>query len=175
MESTTTSTQTLQVQQDWNNDGFLRITGARTIRRYIELEYELLPKLPVDKWGIFFAFSQQQFDDGYKGLLKRGLIAEGEKVKHFGGGCYGITEAMKRWAQEAKAIEDQIRAECDPYEVYLEEYNNYECCIDWDGDDRAVEKVISIFGLERTRKAIQGRRFRALSPIEDIAEAMKKN
>lgn len=175
MESTTTTTQTLLVQQDWNNDGFLRITGARTIKRYLQLEYEQATNLPINKWGLFFAFSQEQFEVGYKDLLKRGLIAEGEKVKNFGNGCFGTVEAMKRWAKEITAIEDQIRAECDPYEVYLEEYNNYECCIDWDGDERAVEKVLSIFGLERTRKAIQGRRFRALSPIEDIAEAMKKN
>ena len=82
---------------------------------------------------------------------------------------------MKRWAAEQKAIEDKIREECDPYEVSLEEFNNYECCIDWDGDERAVEKVISIFGLERTREAIEGRRFRAISPIDDIAESMKRN
>lgn len=169
-----TNTTTLEVRQDWNNDGFLRITGARTIRRYNELMQQQ-SNLPVDKWGIFFAFDQRQFDDGYKGLVARGLIKDGEKIKSFGNGCFGISEAMKRWAREIKAIEDRIREECDPYEVYLDEYNNFECCIDWDGDDRAVERVLSIWGVERTRAAIQGKRYRAGNTIEEIAENMNRN
>lgn len=165
---------TLQVRQDWENDGFLRITGARTIKRYNELN-EQQYNLPIDKWGIFFAFDQRQFDEGYKGLVARGLIKDGEKVKSFGNGCFGILEAMKRWMSEVNNIEEKIRQECDPYEVYLEEYNNYECCIDWDGDDRAVEKVLALYGLDRTREAINGKRFRINHTIDQIYESMQRD
>lgn len=164
----------LSVRQDWNNDGFLLISGARTIRRYNELQQQEY-NLPLNEWGIFFAFDQRQFDDGYKGLVTRGLIKAGEKIKSFGNGCFGISEAMKRWAREVKAIEDRIREECDPYEVYLDEYNNFECCIDWDGDDRAVEKVLSIFGLARTKEALNGKRFRICSSIDAIAAGTERN
>ena len=164
---------TLKVTQDWNNDGFLRITGAQTIKRYNELT-EKQRNIPCDKYGVFFAFDQRQFDEGYKVLVKRGLIQDGELVKSFGNGCFGVLEGMKRWMLEARAIDAQIAQECDPYEVYLYEYNNYECCIDWDGDQRAVEKVISLFGVERTKEALWGKRFRAHGTVDEIADEMKE-
>ena len=70
---------TLQVRQDWDNDGVLRITGARTIKRYNELNQQQY-NLPIDKWGIFFAFSVDQFNTGYAGLVKRGIIKDGEVI-----------------------------------------------------------------------------------------------
>lgn len=163
----------VQVRQDWDNDGFLRITGAETLTRYSELR-EQQYKIPCDKYGVFFAFSQDQFDQGYKGLVKRGLIKDGEKIKRFGGGAYGILEGMKRWMKESHEIDEKIRTECDPYEVYLYEYNNFECCIDWDGDTRAVEEVIRLFGMDGARK-LEGRRMRACDTLDDIAERMLNN
>ena len=160
----------VQVQQDWNNDGFLRITGAETLVRYSELR-EKQHHIPVGKYGIFFAFSKEQFEQGYKGLVQRGLINDGDKVFRFGGGAYGTREGMRRRMEEDNAIDEQIRTECDPYEVYLYEYNNFECCIDWDGDQRAVEAVIRLFGYERAKAALQGRRYRACGSIEEIAKA----
>lgn len=162
----------VQVRQDWNNDGFLRITGAETLQRYSEL-CQQQNNIPIDKYGVFFAFDQGQFDNGYKGLVKKGFIKEGEKIKSFGQGCFGILDGMKRWMKECRDIDDQIRAECDPYEVYLYEYNNFECCIDWDGDTRAVEKVISLFGAAGAA-ALQGRRMRAYETIDAIEENMNK-
>ena len=169
METTTTQ---LQVTQDWDNDGFLRISGARTLKLYYELR-DQQHEIPVTEYGIFFAFSKEQFEDGYKGLVKRGLIKDGDKIKHFDCGAFGTIEGMKRWIKEADAIDKRIREECDPYEVYLEEYNNYECCIDWDGDQRAVEAVLRLYGLERTKQAIYGRRFRKCGEIDAIWESMK--
>ena len=164
----------VQVTQDWDNDGFLRITGAETIARYNELRHQQY-EIPVKEYGVFFAFSQEQFDEGYKYLVKKGFIKDGEKVKRFGNGAFGTLEGMQRWMREAEAIDEKIRKECDPYEVYLDEYNNHECCIDWDGDDGAVRKVLEIYGLEVTVAAIQGRRFRACGSIEAIYNEMSKN
>lgn len=161
----------VQVKQDWDNDGFLRITGAETLARY----HELLQKqssIPVTEYGVFFAFSNEQFEEGYKGLVKRGLIQDGDRIKRFGNGAFGTLEGMKHWVREAAAIDAQIRTECDPYEVYLDEYNNHECCIDWDGDDRAVEKVLALFGMDATVAAITGRRMRVCHTVEEIAERM---
>ena len=161
----------VQVTQDWDNDGFLRITGAETLARYHELQ-DKQHNIPVTEYGVFFAFSNQQFDEGYKNLVKRGLIKDGDRIKHVSNGAFGTLEGMRRWVQEAAAIDAQIKAECDPYEIYLDEYNNYECCIDWDGDDRAVERVLSFFGMEATVAALTGRRFRPTHTIEEIAEMM---
>lgn len=161
----------VQVQQDWDYDGFLRITGAETLARYSEL-CEKQRTIPVDKYGIFFAFSNEQFEQGYKGLVQRGLISDGDKICRFGGGAYGTRGGMRRWKEESDAIDKQIADECDPYEVYLYEYNNFECCIDWDGDQRAVEAVLRLFGPKRTKDALMGRRFRACSSIEEISNAI---
>ena len=152
-------------------DGALSITGAQSLRRYREL-LEQQRTIPVDKYGIFFAFGKKQFDEGYKDLVNRGLIQEGEKVKNFGNGCYGTFEGIKRWMDEAKAIDNQIAEECDPLEVYYEEYNNFECCLDWDGDRRAVEKVISIYGVDCTRQALDGKRFKAWGTVDAVAAKM---
>lgn len=160
---------TVEAHPNWEWDGSLQITGAQTLQRYRELR-EKQCRIPIDKYGIFFAFSQEQFNNGYKGLVSRGIIQEGDKIKSFGQGIYGTSEAMKRWVAEATAIDNQIADECDPLEIYYEEYNNYECCLDGDGDTRAVEKVISIFGAPATAKALAGRRFRAYEDVDSIAQ-----
>lgn len=163
----------VQIKQDWDNDGFLRISGDETLKHYSELR-ERQHKIPVSEYGIFFAFSQEQFDEGYKGLVKRGLIKDGDKIKRFPCGAFGLKEGMLRWMKEVDEIEEQIVRECDPYEIYLYEYNNYECCIDWDGDERAVEAVLRLYGLECTEKALTGRRFRPCKEIDSIYANMKE-
>lgn len=174
--NTEVSSTTFTVHRDFENyDGCLVWKGAKTLRRYRELT-ESQSKLPLEKWGVFFAYSKKQFDEGYKGLVSRGLIKDGDKVVSFGQGAYGLRDGMKRWAEECENIDRQIAAECDPYEVYCEEYNNYECCIAWEGDERAVEKVLSIFGYERTREALPNdRRFSMSGSIEKIWENVKNN
>lgn len=174
--NTTVSQTTFTVHQDFENyDGCLSWTGAKTLRRYRELS-ESQSKLPLDKWGVFFAYSKDQFDRGYKGLVQRGLIKEGDKVASFGQGVYGLRDGMKRWVEECEKIDRQIAAECDPYEVYCEEYNNYECCIAWEGDERAVEKVLTLFGYERTRAVLTNeRRFSMCGSLEKIWANVNKD
>jgi len=162
-----------QVKQNWENDGVLQITGAETLVRYGELK-ERQHNIPVREFGIFFAFSNEQFKEGYNDLVKRGLIQDGDRVCGFGAGAYGLRDGMKRWVEEANGLDAKIASECDPYEVYCYEYNNFECCIDYDGDERAVKEVLRLFGLERTQEALQGRRFRECGMIDDIYEQMKK-
>ena len=173
METATKSTVKAERNPEW--EGSLRITGDRTLRLYRQLQEEQR-SIPVDKYGLFFAFSKEQFETGYKGLVQRGLIADGDKVRSFGGGCYGTAAAFNRWAEEAEAIDRRIAAECDLLEVYYEEYNNYECCLDWDGDLRAVEKVISIFGADRVRAELtDDKRFRHWGNIDGIIAEMERD
>jgi len=169
MEKTITTTKghSIRVWQNPDLDYTLSVDGAKTLRRYRELT-EQRNSLPVEDYGLFFAFSKAQFDRGFDNLVKRGIIPADGKVIAFGGGTYGTKEAFERWYNECKAIDEKIVAECDPYEVYIEEYNNYECCIDWDGDERAVKLVLDLYGLERTKAALEGNRFRACGSINGI-------
>lgn len=162
---------TVQVTQDWSNDGFLRISGDQTLQRYQQLNDQLY-RLDLPALGIFCAFSTEQFKAGLADIKARGLFKEGDKLQQ-AAGCFGTAESWQRYDTAVQGIKAQIKAECDPYEVYLYEYNNYECCIDWDGDDRAVEAVLKIWGLEETAAALYGRRIRSNSTIGEIYENLK--
>ena len=167
---TTAKGHTVRVWQNPDYDGSLSWEGVKTLRRFRELT-EKRSQIPVEKYGLFFAFSDDQFKKGYDGLVKRGLITQGGTVKSFGLGVYGTREAFDRWLAECKAIDKQIVAECDPYEVYLEEYNNYECCIDGDGDRRAVMAVVNLFGAETAVKVLRPEvRFRRYGILSDLVE-----
>ena len=160
------------VRQDWERDGFLIITGAPTIKRYQELCNE---KTSIDthKLGIFFAFSKEQFSKGYKDLVERGFIKDGDKVCSCFGG-YGKKESFDKYFEIIDSLNEKIKTECDPYEVYLHEFNNYECCISWDGDEEAVRVVIRIFGREVAEEALQGRRKREFYSFNDIIKRAEK-
>lgn len=152
-------------------DGALTITGAKTLKRYREL-CESRDRLPLDKFDLFAAFTPSQLKDGYEGLVARGVIKDGDKVKSFGAGIYGTREGLDRFKAAVKAINEQISKECDPLEIYCEEFNNYECCLDWDGDQRAVQAVLRLFGLDRTKQALEGKRFLKCGTIEGIFASM---
>ncbi len=152
--------------QDWDNDGFLVIKGEGTLKRYSELK-EQGNTVSFDKIGVFAAFSNEQFKEGYDRLVKLGHIKDGDKVYHLCGGCYGTKEGYERLAAFYDGIEKIIQSECDPQEVYYYEYNNYECCIAYDGDYDAMKQIILTFGKEAASKV---KRFRAMYTIDEIIE-----
>ena len=127
-------------KRDWNRDGFLVISDAKTLDRYEELEKQ---KHEVSDKEIFFAFSDEQLQEGLK---KSGLSSE--QIYHFGAGMFGTIEGHDRLYNKIKAIDENIRKECDPKEVYWYEYNNHESFINWEGDTDAWNKVLHIFGEE---------------------------
>jgi len=53
----------------------------------------------IEKYGAFFAFSNEQFREGYKNLVERGFLEDGEKVVHIKAGMYvpkrNVDEFMK--------------------------------------------------------------------------------
>ena len=152
--------------QDWDNDGFLVIKGEGTLKRYSELK-EQMHTVSFDKIGIFAAFSNEQFKEGYDRMVKLGHIKDGDKVYHLAAGCYGTKEGFERLTTYYEDIENTIRAECDPQEVYYYEYNNFECCIAYDGDYDAMKQIILTFGEDAASKV---KRLRAMYTIDEIIE-----
>ena len=156
----------ITVIQDWDNDGYLSYTGAETLTKYQELNKQI-SNAPWDKLGVFAAFSQQKFDEGYRRLIETGKLKEGEKIVRLGSGVYGSKESAEKLEAFYDNIYERIKNECDPQEVYFYEYNNFECCIAYDGDEDAIRKVIDIFGIEAARKV---KRFNAYKLLDEIAK-----
>ena len=170
MEQTITTEQKAYITRDWDNDGFIIIHNAKTLDTYRELTYATEPD--INKYGVFFAFNQQQFDEGYNKLVKAGYIKEGEKVTRGYYGMFGVFSEMLRYIDWYKDKDKQVAELCDPQEVYWFEWRNHECNIDWDGDEPAMKKVISIFGIERARSI---RRTRGMYEFEEIISRMKED
>lgn len=152
------------VTQDWDNDGTLVISNAQTLQRYLELK-EINRNAPMDEFGIFFAFSKQQFEEGYNKLVQSGKITYGDKVQRGPGGSFGIKGAFDKLDEFYNTQDEMVKKECNPQEVYWYEYNNYECCIDYDGDKRAIQFIIETFGEQAARSV---KRFRAYYSIDEI-------
>ena len=151
----------MTVRQDWDNDGYLIIKGARTIKRFNELR-DKSSKVDVKKFRCFFALSDKQFEEGIKEIG----LGDDEKVVRGPAGLFGVRDGMDRLFEEWRKIDEEIKRECDPQEIYYYEYNNYECCIDWDGDERALKYIINMWGIETARKI---RRLNALHGVDEIA------
>lgn len=144
-----------------DNDGVLIYKNAKTLKHYQELR-DAQNNVNVKQFDVFFAFSNEQFAMGLKSIRP---LAEGEKLVRLGAGGFGTKDGAKRLFEFYDAIDAKIKAECDPQEVYVYEYNNHECCIAWDGDLEAIRLVISLFGEEAARKI---KRYNASMTVDDI-------
>ncbi len=134
----------VEFYQDWDrSEGGVCMVNAKTIKRYQELKNEQ-PK--SDRYGVFFAFDEQQFDEGRQRLIRNGYLKEGEKVCDAGSGMYGTEKEIDRFLQFYKEHEVLMAKECNPQEVYFCEWNNHECM--FTNDDAALKVVIGIFGKE---------------------------
>lgn len=102
----------VQARPDLDRDGFLVISKASTLARYRELRKETTDVIGKYNLAIFFAFNDEQFRTGYRGLVSRGLISEGDKVcSCLGGGTAPVRRgtgtsrysgnSIKRWPQSA--------------------------------------------------------------------------
>lgn len=148
-------------QVDTNNDGYVRMAGATTIDRYKALKYDEQP--PCGNY--FWAFDRKQLAAGYMRLKESGAVSEPNQLVNAGGGLFGTPKAidnLRMWEIKRGA---RIADECDPQEVYLYEYNNYESFISWDGDLEPIMIIISIWGYEVAQKI---ERLSATRTIEQI-------
>lgn len=146
---------------DWERDGFLVYENAKTLERYHELRREQ-SNVDTKKFDVFFAFSNEQFKEGLKSIRP---LADGEKLVSIGGGGFATKDGAERFYEYLESIDAKIKAECDPQEVYVYEYNNYECCIAYDGDLEAIKTVLSLFGEDAARKI---KRYNATMSIDDL-------
>lgn len=133
-------------KRDWERDGYLVITEAKTIGKYKELVEK---RNNLSDKEIFYAFSDDQFKQNSK---EHGL--EGKRIFNYGAGMFGTQEGYDRLVAAVDAINKRIQEECDPQEVYLYEYNNHESFISWDGDKEPANIIKRIFG-EETLKQIK--------------------
>lgn len=140
----------LEIYKDWDCEGAIYMKNPRTLRRYHQISDE---EPDCDKYGIFWAFGGDQFDNGYKKLVQLGHIKDGDKVVRFGSGGFAASkEHLDKFYAFYDERDKKVAAECDPQEVYLYEYNNYECMIGFDGDEQAYNVVVRIFGEETAKK-----------------------
>ena len=90
--------------------------------------------------GIFYAFSEEQFELGMKicGYDKN------TKLVQDGMGGYGTKEAFDERHEFFNAVEEEIRQKCTPDEVFEFEYWNHECGYTYDYSE-ALEITRSYF------------------------------
>ena len=145
IKSVKTTQGTLIYFVDWIcTDGSVVMLNSKTTSLYHELRYDTHPD--VDKYGVFFAFNQEQFDEGYNHLVELGFISNGDKISMGNGGVYGTPESIKAFLDFYENRDKEIPTKCDPQEVYFFEYNNYESMIAWDGDKDAYNTIVELWG-----------------------------
>ncbi len=94
-------------------------------------EQKRLEKLS-DEVGLFWAFSNEQFDEG----KKKNPVEKGEKYTSIGAGGYLPSKNVQKWIDGMKAVEKWTKeAKKDATEVILYELNNYECFYTGDIED----------------------------------------
>ena len=142
----------LKLFQDWDHCGAIYMENAQTIERYRELEDD---HPDSNKYGIFWAFSDQQFEEGKAKMKERGLYKDGQKIWSFGMGGYGVDEKLiDEFFNYYKNRRKIVAAECDPQEVYIYEWNNHECMISCDDHD-AFKVVVDTFGKEIAKNVVR--------------------
>ena len=135
----------VEYYQNWEtSEGGIVMTNAKTIKRYRELNDEQ-PK--SEDYGVFFAFSQKQFDEGVESLKRRGFIKDASELRSAGNQMVGTESEIRRFFKFYEGRAEKIKAECNPQEVYFYEWNNHECMISMD-DDGAMQCIIETFGKE---------------------------
>ena len=98
----------------------------------------------VSKFRCFFAFSQEQLEQGQRSIK----LKPNEKLVSFGGGGFGVEDGVNKYFAHLNEVQNRIRTECDPQEVYCYEFNNYESFIAFDGDVDAIRLIAAIWGQE---------------------------
>lgn len=141
----------LRYYRDWDRyEGGVVMLNAQTVKRYCQIK-DTHPD--ADKYGVFFAFSNPQFAEGYKRLVELGHIKDGDKVlQDKDSGAFGTKEGLDGFFGFYDENLAAIPKECDPQEVYFYEYNNHECMFSWDGDKDAMAVIRRYWGDEIAEK-----------------------
>lgn len=151
---------TFEFSQNWENDGMLVWKNAKTLNRYQELCRER-EETDVSKFRCFFAFSQEQLEQGQRSIK----LKPNEKLVSFGGGGFGVEDGVNKYFAHLNEVQNRIRTECDPQEVYCYEFNNYESFIAFDGDVDAIRLIAAIWGQEAASRIKRFSPFYSLKTI----------
>lgn len=143
-------------------DGMLSWEGARTLDLYRELKDGFNSRKDLKAYDMFAAFNDRQFEEG-KASIRH--LREGEKLVTIGMGVFGTRDGVDRYIRDCHAMSGRIAEECDPQEIYCEEYNDHESMISWDGDKLAVLAVADIFGWEACERIV---RFSARYTLKEL-------
>lgn len=149
-----------QVTQDWENDGILSYSNAQTLDHYCDLKKAMNEHRHPE---VEFAFGKEQFDKMLSILKPK--LKEGEKIIAFGSGGFATPYGYNQLVKFYDEMNERIKNECDPQEVYVYQYNNYECCIAYEGDTHAIKYVLDIFGEEKCRTI---KRYRVQMTIDQL-------
>jgi len=133
----------MTVTRDYNRDGYLVIENAKTIELYKQIQRE---SEQFSHPGFTFAFGDDQIENAKRRLIPQ--LKEGEKLIPGKYGMIATPEGYKAWIETCTRVDERIKNECDPQEVYCYEYNNYESFISWEGDEKPYNIVRSIFGYD---------------------------
>lgn len=116
--------------------------NVQTLKRYHEINEEAYHVNLAD-FDCFWAYDQKQFDEGLARIGK-----PKDQIYRYGNGLFGTHDGFMRYMDYLDKKNERIKEECDPQEVYFDEFNNHECMLDWEGDTAAIELVADIFGDE---------------------------
>lgn len=132
------------VERNWDCDGMLTIQDDQTLKAYQAIRKEQYEHVhPETCW---------EFSDIKKVFAKlKPLMKEGEKIIQFANGGFATPKGWEMMKAYWKSIDERIRKECDPQEVYFYEFNNYESAINWEGDTDAIEIILRIYGPDVAR------------------------
>lgn len=135
---------TCTISVNWEKDGMLDIHNAQTLDKYEAIRDEQYKHHhPEVVW---------EFSDVKRVLSElKPLLNEGEKIINFTNGGFATPKGLKLMEEYWASIDQRIREECDPQEVYYYEYNNHESCINMEGDTDAIEIILNIYGEEIAR------------------------
>lgn len=153
----------LIITQDLDNDGMLSCQNVKTIKRYKELLDER-DSCDLSKFDMFCAFSKRQFEENRKTIRP---LKDGEKYVDFGAGVFGTRDGIEKYLAFSDSIKKRIAEECDPQEVYCYEFNNYECCIAYDGDANAIRLVADYWGWDKAREIERWNGFYSIDYLKD--------
>lgn len=143
-----TSRGELRYYRDWDNaEGAIVMLNPQTIERYKAIKET---HLDADAIGVFFAFSDKQFNENRQKLIDLGTLAPDAKIKYHPSisGLYGTDESIGNFLAAYDDRAKLIPEECDPQEVYFYEWNNHETMYSWDGDAEAIKIILEYFGME---------------------------
>jgi hypothetical protein len=133
---------------------FVKPVNAKSMNSYSQLK-NIEPKL-VD---CFFAFSKSQYNEG---IIKHNL--QDKKIFRADGGLFGTQEGIAKLFADYEEISKKITENCQPQDVYDNEFDNHECSYVGD-DEEAIKIVVSYFGDEKAKEV--KRRF-AVTKIENL-------